>query len=473
MVFSSSIFIFVFLPIVLTLYYIGHNLKFRNLLLLIVSLLFYAIGEYEHLYLLLLSIAVNYLLAIGIENAEVIQKRKVLLTIDIIFNLGMLFIFKYLGFSIQIIDRLFHASFPEIHLALPLGISFFTFQAMSYVIDVYRGEEKAQRNPVNAGLYIVLFPQLIAGPIVRYKKIAVELIDRHTTWEDFEDGVKRFIIGFSKKIILANNLSVLAVNAFSQIENVELSILYAWLGALAFTFQILFDFSGYSDMAIGLGKMFGFHFDENFIYPYISRSVTDFWRRWHISLGQWFRDYVYIPLGGSRVPLWRHILNLLIVWGLTGLWHGASYHFVAWGLLYFVLLTFEKFVLHPEHSTNRIFIAIYRVFTFICVTLGWVLFNATSFHEAFRYIACMFGLYGNQLYDKASIFQFHEYKWYLFLSVICATPIFKRTIERCNAHKMMQTVIEVITPFGYLLILLLAMSFLLLGAYNPFLYFNF
>ncbi|MDD3926872.1 MAG: MBOAT family protein, partial [bacterium] len=344
MLFSSSVFIFLFLPVTILVYYaLIKNRPLQNILLLIVSLLFYAWGEPWFVFVMIGSIISNWFFGLLIDkHRDSPAKVKFLLVAMLAFNLSVMFIFKYLVFALVNINGLLktHITVPDI--TLPIGISFFTFQAMSYVLDVYRKKGDVQINPLNVGLYISFFPQLIAGPIVRYQTIAEMINGRKENFDDFSQGVCRFIVGLAKKILLANTLALVADKAFSLPAG-ELSVTFAWLGAIAYAFQIFFDFSGYSDMAIGLGKMFGFHFDENFNYPYISKSVSEFWRRWHISLGTWFRDYVYFPLGGSRVTSrGRLVLNLFIVWLLTGIWHGANWTLIIWGLYYFVFITTEK-----------------------------------------------------------------------------------------------------------------------------------
>lgn len=326
MVFSDVIFLFVFLPVTLCIYYLSKQ-EYRNYILLAASLVFYACGEPRMVLLMLLSIVCNYFFALGIERDI---HRKAIFIASIVYNLAVLFVFKYLNFTIGICNGLFGMHLRTLQIMLPIGISFYTFQAMSYVIDVYNDKTKAQHSILDLGLYISLFPQLIAGPIVRYISIAGQIKNRELFPEFFGQGAKRFMCGFCKKVILANNLSVVAEHYFGKPPG-NFSVAGVWIGAICFSLQIFYDFSGYSDMAIGLGKMLGFHFEENFDYPYMAKSVTDFWRRWHISLGRWFRDYVYIPLGGSRVSVLRHIRNLAVVWILTGIWHGAAYSFVVWG----------------------------------------------------------------------------------------------------------------------------------------------
>ena len=343
MVFSSTMFLFLFLPITLIIYYNPwiHGRKFRNYFLLLASLFFYAWGEPIFVFLMILSVWIGWYLGLKIEKQRNPFLKKRILICGIVFHLSLLFIFKYLTFSMEQLGLLLNVDFSSVSIALPIGISFFTFQLLSYLFDIYYGKANAQENVLSVGLYISLFPQLIAGPIVRYDLIENQIYNRTENMIDFTDGMMRFIYGFGKKVLIANYVAQIADNIWTSSE--PLSIGTAWLGALAYTLQIYFDFSGYSDMAIGLGRMFGFHFAENFNYPYISRSATEFWRRWHISLGSFFRDYVYIPLGGNRVSKKRWVWNLFIVWGLTGVWHGANWTFLFWGLFYFVILVFEKY----------------------------------------------------------------------------------------------------------------------------------
>ena len=339
MLFSTTIFLFVFLPLVLAVYYnpIIRSRQFRNVFLLLASIFFYAWGEPFYVLLMLLSIVVNWGLGLLVDRYRAQPGERAALVMTVVYNLGVLFLFKYLNFTVDNLNLLFRTDIRMPQIALPVGISFYTFQAMSYVLDVHRGKGEAQKNPLNVGLYIALFPQLIAGPIVRYETVAWQIGHRQETLHGFYEGILRFIVGLGKKILLANTLALGADACFGTIAERNLSFGAAWLGAVFYSLQILFDFSGYSDMAIGLGKMFGFEFLENFNYPYISRTVTEFWRRWHISLSSWFRDYVYIPLGGSRVSSRaRHIFNLFVVWLLTGIWHGANWTFILWGLMYFV-----------------------------------------------------------------------------------------------------------------------------------------
>lgn len=473
MLFSSNLFLFLFLPCVIVLYYILGK-RFRNWLLLIASLLFYAWGEPQFVLVMIGSIIFNYFMALIIGKSSNTALRKAILAITVTGNLGILFIYKYLDFVIKNINAL-GFNIPLQNIVLPLGISFFTFQAMSYVIDVYRGTAKLQVKPQNVALYISFFPQLVAGPIVRYQTIADQIECRQETFTDFSDGVKRFIIGFAKKVLIANNMALVADAAFAM-PDAERSVIYAWLGALAYAFQILFDFSGYSDMAIGMGKMFGFHFLENFDYPYISSSISEFWRRWHMSLGQWFRDYVYFPLGGSRVnSKWRLVFNLFVVWALTGVWHGASWNFIIWGLLYFVLIAFEKLTGYPQKFTHTWQKVLYRIFTLLCVLLGWVLFRALGAKAAVKYGLSMIGATGNTFMSNSVITTLGQYGIFFIIAILCSTPLFKRLGERIGAsnNKTVRTIFSVLSIVAYIFILLWAVSYIMLGAHNPFIYFNF
>ncbi len=467
MVFSSTLFLFVFLPAVLLLYYLVKP-RFQNGILLLASLLFYAYGEPKFIFVMLLSIALNYLFALLIahEKHQTQPWCRFWMAAAVCSNLGILLLFKYLGFAGKIVSGIFHVDWQLPQIALPIGISFFTFQALSYVIDVYRGSSEVQRNPFELALYISFFPQLIAGPIVRYNTIAEQIRCRSTSWDKMNQGVHRFIIGFCKKVLIANNVALAAEQAFSLVG--DKSILLLWIGSFAYTLQIYFDFSGYSDMAIGLGKMFGFTFEENFNYPYIATSVTDFWHRWHISLSQWFRDYVYFPLGGSRVKPGRHIFNLFAVWFLTGLWHGANYTFIAWGLMYFVMQILEKYLIKPQTLQGG-WKWIWRIITLLTVNFGWVLFNSLSLSDAMRYIAGMLGLRGLPLYNAPVAFILREYGVFLALGFLFATPI--AAVCGCKIRKKKWS--TYLLPMGEMVVFLWAVSFVVLGAYNPFIYFNF
>lgn len=464
MLFSSSIFLFGFLPAVLLFYYIffRRNRKWQNIFLTCVSLFFYAWGEPFFVLIMICSIIINWAFALWVDKVRADKtKAKYTLALMVAVNIGLLFVFKYLVFTIVNINRFLGADIIVPNIILPIGISFFTFQAMSYVIDVYRNAGKAQKNPLNVALYISFFPQLIAGPIVRYNTVAEQIINRKETFNDFSEGVCRFIIGLSKKILLANTLALVADKAFAAQSP---SVALAWLGIFAYTFQIYFDFSGYSDMAIGLGKMFGFHFLENFNYPYISKSITEFWRRWHISLGTWFREYVYIPLGGSRVSTkYRLIFNLFVVWFLTGVWHGANWTFFVWGLLYFVLITWEKLT-GFDKKTNWLG-TIYAMFF---VMIGWVIFRSSDLTAAVHYIGHLFG-YNNKLIDADAILYLKNNIVYFIFAFLCSAPTFSYFEKKLSNSKVYHFIYPII--MGMLFVV--SISFIVKGAHNPFIYFNF
>jgi len=462
MLFSSTIFLFLFLPIVLLVYHLLPRV-FRNGWLLVASLFFYAWGEPKFVILMLTSILINYLFALAVHTYRTRVGVKWIMFSMIVVNLGLLGWFKYSGFFVTSINETFQTTLFVPEVVLPIGISFFTFQAMSYVIDVYRQAGQVQKNPLDLALYIALFPQLIAGPIVRYETVADEINHRQETLPEFAQGVRRFIIGLSKKLILANGCGQVADAVFNM---KDLSMGLAWIGIIAYALQIYFDFSGYSDMAIGLGLMFGFHFLENFNYPYISKSVSEFWRRWHISLGSWFRDYVYIPLGGNRVSPWKQYRNLGIVWMLTGLWHGASWTFVAWGVYYGIWIMLEKAFLGKMLERIPVLATIW---TLVLVLVGWVFFRADTFPEAITYMQAMFA--PDVLWDDRASYQVVQNGVILALACLAATPIPKRIGERFveSSGKIGQTV-----QYGYAMVLLfLATSALVASTFNPFIYFRF
>lgn len=469
MLFPSEVFLFVFLPVVLAIYYglLRKTKNAKNIFLLVASLFFYAWGEPVYVFLMIATILLNYIYGLLIDRfSDKAMIAKTVLWVMVFTNIGILGWFKYSGFIASQINRFLHLGIVEPKVALPIGISFFTFQAMSYVIDVYRGNGKVQKNPLQVGLYISLFPQLIAGPIVRYETVAEQIEHRVENFQDFSAGVSRFCVGLGKKVLIANNMALVADAAFALMINGELqaSVGMAWLGAVSFTFQIFFDFSGYSDMAIGLGKMFGFHFEENFNYPYISTTVSEFWRRWHMSLQTWFRDYVYFPMGGSRVSKPRLVLNLFAVWTLTGIWHGANWTFIAWGLMYFVILTFEKFSgLGKKNYWWG------HIYTMIFVILGWVIFKSNNISEAVTYIKAMFGIGAKGFMDK-SVGAYIKQNWiyYLFAIVSCM-PIVKNMDEKLKDNKVWQ----IVYSLGLLAVLFVSVSFVINNAYNPFIYFNF
>lgn len=474
MLFSSSIFIYCFLPFVLLVYYVilRKSRKLQNFFLFIASLFFYAWGEPKFVLIMLLSIAANWFfgLLVGKYKNININKAKLFVWLSVVFNVLILFVFKYLTFTGNVIKDIFNFEFSVPEIALPIGISFFTFQAMSYVIDVYRGHGEVQKNICNVGLYISFFPQLIAGPIVRFETIADQIENRKETADDFFDGFGRFVVGLSKKVLLANNFALLADFAFDyEIGVSNLSALTAWLGACAYMLQIYFDFSGYSDMAIGLGKMFGFHFLENFNYPYISTSITEFWRRWHISLSSWFRDYVYIPLGGSRVSKSRLILNLFVVWLLTGVWHGANWTFVAWGLMYFVLLVFEKLTGIAKMSKKKYSVLRWAV-TMFFVLIGWVIFRADSLPQAVEYIKSMFCLNSNSFTDDVFLEQLRQGIIYFVFGAVCSLPLLPIIKKKFYKENFFAQALKVIL---LCLMFVLSLSSIVSGSYNPFIYFNF
>ena len=472
MLFSSLIFLIVFLPIVLFGYYVLFR-RWRpaqNVFLLCASLVFYAWGEPKFVFVMIGSILFNWLMGLLTDRFRDRKTAKLWVALDAAGNLGLLFVFKYLTFTLQNVKTLFGASFDVPRIALPIGISFFTFQAMSYVLDVYRGDGDVQKNPLDVGLYISLFPQLIAGPIVRYQTVAQEIRDRRETWADFSEGVNRFMIGFLKKVLLANTMAIIADGVFDSTQPVSAAA--SWLGLVAYTLQIYYDFSGYSDMGIGLGRMFGFHFLENFDHPYISTSVTEFWRRWHISLGTWFRDYVYIPLGGSRVKKPRLVLNLFIVWLLTGVWHGANWTFIVWGLLYFVLLTFEKLTGIHQKLRGRAWLPVRYLITMACVCLGWLVFRAESLTAAWDYLRSMFG--AGTAFDETFRYYIGNYFAYLIAAAVLALPIAPRLRKKVDALQgAPKAVCNAVYAVGLLALFAAAVSMIVKDSYNPFIYFNF
>lgn len=474
MVFSSLLFTFFFLPAVMLIYFLAKD-KYRNYILLAASLIFYGYGEPKFVFIMLASIMINYGFALRIDRIRSSRNKvRFLLVFDVAVNLGILFVFKYLDFAISATNQVIGTSFQIKNIALPIGISFFTFQALSYVIDVYRGQVEVQKNPLLLALYISFFPQLIAGPIVRYKTIEQQITIRKCMLDKFAEGGRRFLLGFCKKVILSNNLSVVAVKVWAMAENItNVNPIVLWIGSICYSLQIFYDFSGYSDMAIGLGKIFGFEFEENFNYPYIAKSVTEFWRRWHISLGQWFRDYVYIPLGGSQVPILRHVLNLFVVWFLTGLWHGASWSFVAWGLGYFVLLFIEKFIVKPS-KRNCVLKAFWQLLTLISVNFGWVIFNSVGISMGLKYCFGMLGHYStNWVIDSDVIYFLREYGVYMLMGIAFAMPVAGMISARIEKFESLKKIKLIALPVGYGIVFLWAVSFLILGMHNPFIYFNF
>lgn len=461
-------FIFVFLPLTILIYYISPK-RLRNLVLLIASLIFYAWGEPLYILLMIFTTVFDYTCGLLIEKYR--GKKgisKGIFIVSIIVNLGMLGFFKYYGFIVNNINVIFNLSLNSHNLPLPLGISFYTFQTMSYVIDVYLGKVPVQKNIISFGTYVTMFPQLVAGPIVRYSDVLNEIDNRNESIYLFGEGAELFIIGLAKKVLLANNIGALwkTVKA-TPID--KLSTFSAWLGIIAFTFQIYFDFSGYSDMALGLGKMFGFNFIENFNYPYISKSVTEFWRRWHISLGSWFREYVYIPLGGNREGRLKQYRNLFIVWFLTGLWHGASWNFVLWGLYFGVLVTLEKIFLLKWLDKKPKFIG--HIYTLIIVIVGWVIFEFQDVSQITLFIKTMFGFGGNPVYDSNSIYYLYTNALLFILLGICSTPLIKNMVSKIEMKQ--KTGFSIAMPVIYMFIMFVCTAYLVNESYNPFLYFRF
>ncbi|MEG1164218.1 MAG: MBOAT family protein [Anaerovoracaceae bacterium] len=471
MVFSSTVFLFVFLPIVLGTYCLCPT-PCRNLLLLVASLVFYGWGEPQYIVVMIFSILFNYASGVIIDKFKSRDKHKfsrLMLIVSVVGNIGILGYFKYTDFILENINNAFATSFGMIELALPIGISFYTFQTMSYVIDVYRGQVKVQKNIINFGTYVTLFPQLIAGPIVRYITIEEQLNHRGRDFDQIANGVRRFIIGLGKKVLLANQIGALW-DQINIIPTADLPMATAWLGALAFTFQIYFDFSGYSDMAIGLGKILGFEFDENFNYPYMSKSITEFWRRWHISLSTWFKEYVYVPLGGNRKGTARQIFNIFIVWGLTGLWHGASWNFLLWGLYFGVILIIEKvFLLKKLEEAPEV---ISRAYALVLIVLGWVIFAITDMGRMGGYFMALVNV-GN-IVDNQSLYLIITNLAVLIILIFASTDIPKKVAMSIMSRLEEKPVLYIIIKnVFYLAILIISISFLVSDTYNPFLYFRF
>lgn len=480
MIFCSLIFLFRFLPMVMLIYYASLWLvkkrNVTNFVLFIASVIFYAWGEPIYVILLLFSILINYISGRLIAAASS-KKAKLMLVITVIMNLGMLGFYKYADFLLGTVAKVTGISFPLFHPELPIGISFYTFQAMSYVIDVYRRYVKAENNIINFGLYVSLFPQLIAGPIVRYVDICRELKDRKENIQDFASGIRLFIIGLSKKVILANVIGEL----FEQITTgnvAEIALINAWLGIFAFTFQIYFDFSGYSDMAMGLGKMFGFHFCKNFDYPYESKSISEFFRRWHISLGTWFKEYVYIPLGGSRKGRGKMIRNIMVVWMVTGIWHGASMNFILWGIYYGVLIVVEKLWL--KKYLDKIPSVFTHAYTLFLVMMGWIIFAFDNIKTGLTYLGSMFFVNNNKLVDDESMYLIITQAVLFVAVIIGSTSVPKRISERLQGVKRTQEISEkepvimsVVAPVILMVLFVICISCLVNDSYNPFLYFRF
>ena len=462
MVFSDLIFLYFFLPIFFVCYFLVKN-RFKNFVLLFFSLIFYGWGEPKFLFLMVISVLQTYIFGILIEKYRYTKLKNVFSLISIVLSFSLLVIFKYADFIIGSINSVFSSSVPLVHLALPIGISFYTFQTASYIIDVARGETKAQRSFVNLAAYVTMFPQLIAGPIVRYSDINERLENRNHTIDGIGDGITRFVIGLSKKVLISNQLYAVC-DAFKTTS--EPSVLFYWLYAVAYTLHIYFDFSGYSDMAIGLGKVFGFDFLENFNYPYISKSITEFWRRWHISLGTWFKDYVYIPLGGSRCKKPRAAFNIFVVWMFTGLWHGAAWNFVLWGIFYAVLLMGEKFLYGKLLEKTKI---LKHVYVLLAVIIGFVLFDSPTLSDTLNSVASLFFLKGLPIVSNQAIYYLKSYALILIVSAVGSTPLLKNAVGKIKESRFIYTV----KPIFICLLLVLCTAYIIDGSFNPFLYFRF
>ena len=487
MVFSSVPFLYYFLPAVILSYFIlsaivekgffllskNKELSHRagifskNLILLAFSLLFYAWGEPVMVILMIITILVFWICGLAIGKAESKKMKKFWLILSAVFGIGLLAYYKYTNFFIDsIINKIPGVSLKLLNIVMPIGISFYTFQSLSYTIDVYRGNVEVQKNPLYFGTYVALFPQLIAGPIVRYVDVAREINDRQHTFEQFRLGVRRFVVGLSKKILITNNLALL-IELFRASK--EQSVVFYWIYAIAFMLSLYFDFSAYSDMAIGMGKMFGFQFIENFNHPYMSKSIAEFWRRWHMSLGFWFRDYVYIPLGGNRVSKGRWLFNTFVVWLLTGMWHGANWTFILWGLLYAVALVIEKWV----PAIKKLPSALRHFYTLFLVMLGLVLFNATDMTQAGQDIACMFGFGKLPFITDATLYYLRSFGLLLIVAIVGATPLVKNTAIRLEQNKKLESVVAVVECIVLILLLIVCTGYLVDGSFSPFYYNNF
>lgn len=467
MVFSSLTFIYFFLPVVMITYMVASK-KLKNLILLVAGLIFYAWGEPVYIWVMMVSSFVDFYAGIYIGRSKKQSSKRVALIISMVVDLGFLFVFKYTGFIVGVINSCFKTNIEPPDLPLPIGISFYTFQSMSYTIDVYLGKVKVQKNFLNYLTYVSLFPQLVAGPIVRYEDVANEIEDRKVNVDNFGEGIGYFIKGLSKKVLLANNIGLLWTQ-IKAMDYSEISVLTAWLGILAFTFQIYFDFSGYSDMAIGLGKMFGFNFPINFDHPYQSKSISEFWRRWHITLGSWFRIYLYIPLGGNRNGKFKTYRNLAIVWLLTGLWHGASFNFIVWGAFYGILIIIER--LGFGDILKKLPSPVSTAYTFLMVVIGWVFFDTDNMSKAFSYLKAMFG--GGKLFDSFAVYQLSSYFVIFIMCIFASTDLWRKFTARLSEIKNMKNAYYYVTSAVQIVLLLLCTCYIVDGSYNPFLYFRF
>ena len=464
MIFSSITFLYYFLPVLLLVYFIVPN-KYKNLVLFIASLVFYFYGEPIYIFLMLFTIFVTYICALLMDKSK--ENKKVFLIISILISLALLGLFKYSDFFIENVNQIFKTNIALLNLALPIGISFYTFQLLSYIIDVYNGKVKVQTSFLKLATYVSLFPQLIAGPIVRYETIESELENRKHSFDDFSYGASRFTIGLAKKVLIANALGQLC----SIYSSSEKSVLFCWIYAISYSLQVYFDFSAYSDMAIGLGRIFGFHFLENFNYPFISKSITEFWRRWHISLGSWFRDYVYIPLGGNKKGNLILFRNIFIVWFLTGMWHGASWNFIIWGLLFGIMLVIEKFFLLKYLGKIPSFIA--RVYVLFIVMISFIIFDGTSVKGIYNNIIGLFGGNNIPLINLESIYYLKSYLIIIIIAIMGSTPLIKDIVLRLKKNEKIERIVNIFEIIVVFLLLLFTTAYLIDNSYNPFLYFRF
>jgi alginate O-acetyltransferase complex protein AlgI len=466
MVFSSIVFLYIFLPLMLLLYFIVPS-KLKNAIMILASLVFFAWGEIRYIFIMLVLAVMDFICGKQITKYQNNKKKKIIfLMINVVVNLGILFFFKYADFIITNINNLTGLSIPLLNIPLPIGVSFNTFQSLSYIIDVYRGTVKCEKSFYNYLTYTTLFPQIIAGPIVRYETVDEELETKNISMDNFSAGMKRFIIGLGKKVLIANSVGALW-NTIETGNYSELSMLFAWMGIIAFALQIYFDFSGYSDMAIGLAQIFGMKFDENFNYPYISKSITEFWRRWHITLSSWFRDYVYIPLGGNRKGLAIQIRNILIVWFLTGAWHGASWNFILWGVYFGVILILEKlFLLKLLDKLPNIIRHIYAI---VIILVSWAIFAFEDLAKVGEYMKAMF--INSNFWNYEALYYLQNYWVLILIGAICSIPLWKKIKEKIDSKN--RKGLELITTLGYVAILILSTASLVTNSFNPFLYFRF
>ena len=465
MLFTSISFLYYFLPALIIIYFITPK-KYKNIILLIASLLFYLYGEPKYVFLMIAEIIIAYIGAILIDKYKN-QSKNILIT-TLFIHVFLLIIFKYTDFIIQSINDISNANIKLLNIALPIGISFYTFQIISYVIDVYNGKVKVQKNIINLATYVSLFPQLVAGPIVRYQTVEKELDDRVHSFNNFAYGIRRFSIGLAKKVLIANALGELCTKAFVLNET---TVIFYWIFGISYMLQLYFDFSAYSDMAIGLGRIFGFNFPENFNYPYISKSITEFWRRWHISLGTWFKDYVYIPLGGNRDGKYKQIRNILIVWLLTGIWHGANWTFLIWGLLFGIILIIEKIFLNKFMEKLPSFIR--RIYVLFIVMILFIIFNSNNMSEALINVKGLFGMNGEVFINDYTLHYLKSYLPILIIALFGATPFIKTLIDKLRKNKYANNIINILEPILIVMILVVVTSYLIDNSYNPFLYFRF